>query len=211
MKTFVLSFLFFSLLCQVSQTSAQNEGEFYRYGLQFAVSDNFNLTNFQGSSISGKYFFNKNHGVRLNLSLKGSAQDNEYFRADTLAGNRNDNNLLLQISVHYLWSVLKEEETVLYFLGGPLAAFNFNEVKVEDKSNYNSSSQKNQNINFGAVLGVGAEYFFIKNMSLNAEYNVNFIYSYNRTERNVQSKDVTTTNSFLIQPVNVVLGLSVYF
>lgn len=56
-----------------------------RFALQFQITDNFSLTDFQGTIFSGKYHFAKREAVRIGLSvsLGDSETETELTRLDT--------------------------------------------------------------------------------------------------------------------------------
>ena len=48
-----------------------------KFALQFRITDNFSLSNFQGTILSGKYHFSKRDAIRLGISLSLSSSDSE--------------------------------------------------------------------------------------------------------------------------------------
>ncbi|MGB5288021.1 MAG: hypothetical protein WBN42_05990, partial [Ignavibacteriaceae bacterium] len=63
----LLSFLFFFQLFMstvFSQSSSNLDSLDGKFALQFQISDNFKLSNFQGTTFSGKYHFGKMDAIR---------------------------------------------------------------------------------------------------------------------------------------------------
>ena len=52
------------------------------WSLQFRITDNFQLSSFQGATISAKRHFSEGRAIRFGMSLNGSVTDKEYRRTD---------------------------------------------------------------------------------------------------------------------------------
>ena len=63
-----------------------------KFALQFQISDNFNLTNFQGTTFSGKYHFSGSDAIRLGLSLD--------FGNSEIDGNTNQNDSVNVVTIN---------------------------------------------------------------------------------------------------------------
>jgi hypothetical protein len=72
---FIFTFLNNSTI--FSQTASHLDSLDGKYALQFQISDNFKLTNFQGTTFSGKYHFGCRNAVRVGLSVNLSNTDSE--------------------------------------------------------------------------------------------------------------------------------------
>jgi len=88
------SFLFTSLLFVTtgfSQSTSYLDSLDGKFALQFQINENFRLSNFQGSTLSGKYHFSSRDAVRLGLSLSFSDFDGKVSSnvLDTINVNTN--------------------------------------------------------------------------------------------------------------------------
>ena len=90
-KTYLLNLLILLFVSQLFITTGFSQSTSYldslngKYALQFQISENFNLSSFQGTTFSGKYNFSSRDAVRLGLSINfGDAEgDKSASRSDT--------------------------------------------------------------------------------------------------------------------------------
>jgi len=215
-------FSLFFILSLLSNTTAQTsyldslDGKF---ALQFQISENFTLTNFQGATLSGKYHLGKRSAIRLGLSLNfdDSNSDREITLSDTLDYNENaeTNSIGFTISAQYLNYLVRTDDIGFYLGIGPTIGignsdFEFEYDSLDSTINNGSGSSDSFTIGLDAIAGV--EWSFHKDMTLSAEYGIKFYYT-QRTEKlnSTASKYERTTDSLRLTANYVNFGISVYF
>jgi hypothetical protein len=225
---------FFSLLLFIfsfiSTTSAQTsyldslDGKF---ALQFQISENFTLTSFQGATLSGKYHPGKRSALRLGIELFSNNwnYDSEENTIDTsnvnfwTKGNEDGNYIGITINFQYLAYLVSMEDIGFYFGSGP--TFSYGKWEKEDGYSYSipndfSASSSDKSIWIGLDVIAGIEWSFYRNMSLSAEYGLEFSYRHGTEKYSTKNEFKTTTNertyeSFNIGADYVNFGISVYF
>ena len=218
---YFFSLLFF-ILSLVSTTTAQTsyldslDGKF---ALQFQISENFTLTNFQGATLSGKYHLGKRSAIRLGLSLNfdDSDSDREITLSDTLNYHENaeTNSVGFTISSQYLNYLVRTDDIGFYLGAGPTIGFGnseseFKSVSFDSTINTGSGSADFFTIGLDAILGV--EWSFHKDMTLSAEYGMKFYYTH-RNEKldSTETNYERTIDSYRLTQNYVNFGISVYF
>ncbi len=206
LKLFVLVFLLFH-----SVSFSQNAEDSLKYGLTFSVGSNFTLQNFEGSAISGKYFFDAKRGLRITFSLDGYNLPKEEYNSDTLYVKAKTNVFNFSIVGDYFIRLIKSYDTYFYVFGGPRINFGYRFNSTEKNPSSPPSSNRMNQIGFGGRIGFGVEYYFRENMTLGAEYAIGGVFYHTFNENNNYKKDSATQNSLRIFTENVNLSLSVYF
>jgi len=211
-------FLFFTntILCQDYSYLDSLNGKF---ALQFQISDNFNLTNFQGTTFSGKYHFSSRDAVRLGVSIEFSDADIEtnITRLDTSDINKsedNTNRFGFMVNSQYIRYFTVNNNIALFGGVGPFISIsnqtsdrtiNENETELKLKSERDIFS-------FGADMILGVEWWFYKQMSLSAEYGITFSYwSAKDNFSDDNTKAESNISSFSVNGKHVNFGITVYF
>lgn len=224
-------FLLLFILSLVTTTTAQTsyldslDGKF---ALQFQISENFTLSNFQGTILSGKYQLGKRSAVRLGISL--NFDDSSINEQETIIDTLNPNNEMeknsdlngvgFTINFQYIAYLVSIDDVGFYVGSGP--TFSFRNSDSETKYSYNSQyDDRNTSysddfyfIGLDAIAGV--EWSLYKNMSLSAEYGIKFYY-YHGTENWTTNYEYATrtaekTREGTQLTANYVnFGISVYF
>jgi hypothetical protein len=216
---FSLLFFILSLLSTTTAQTSYLDSLDGKFALQFQISENFTLTNFQGATLSGKYHLGKRSAVRLGLSLNfdDSDSDREINLSDTLHINENaqNNSIGFTISSQYLYYLVRTDDIGFYLGTGPTIGFGnseseFKSVSFDSTINTGSGSGDSFTIGLDAILGV--EWSFHKDMTLSAEYGMKFYYTH-RNEKldSTESKYERTIDSYRITQNYVNFGISVYF
>lgn len=220
MKTYISAtklFILFLITGVINTTGmAQNKEEHKgKYALQFQITQNFSLSSFQGSIISGKYNFSENDAVRLGISINSNTQDNNglntYNNQSQKYSNINTsvvNNY--SIMVQYIKNNYYLSGINFYYGGGPNIGYYYSESNYKDISQNNRAIERQWNYGINAIAGV--EWYFINNMSLSAEYGILFNHFEDvkaNTQINVGSE--SKTNGFQVNAYSVRFGLAVYF
>jgi hypothetical protein len=222
--------LLFFILSLASTTNAQIpylDSLDGKYALQFQISENFTLSNFQGAILSGKYQLGKTSAVRLGISLNfdDSSLDEQETIIDTLNPNNESkknsegNSVGFTVNSQYIAYLVSTNDVGFYIGSGP--TFSFRNYDTESKYSYNSLDDRNTSysddfysIGLDAIAGV--EWSFYKNMSLSAEYGIKFYY-YHGTEKWTANYEYATrtderTREGIELTANYVnFGISVYF
>lgn len=218
-KFFITLFFFvFSFTCFAQNTSYLDSLE-GKYALQFQISNNFNLTNFQGTTFSGKYHFGCRSAVRLGLSIDLLSTENDLneTRLDTSvtnSANSKQNGFGMTIKTQYIHYIPGVNDIAFFFGGGPFIRFNNTTLETNDPDTEPvlHNTEDISSTYLGVDLLIGVEWMFSKNMSLSAEYGIQFYHnSYTRESKSAFIKRKTTEKSFRITNGDLNFGISVYF
>jgi len=173
-----------------------------KWALQFGIAKNLTLTNFEGASLSVKRHFKSHLALRLNLTSK-------YFEV-----------IEKETNIRYGIDKLFSGNLILLYYFNPKDIFNvfgYAGIQYNRKQQFEEGTinQIKDDETFGPALGMGAEFFVHKTLSLFAEYkfNVNLgkreIYTYSiYYPYELTGKQKLSTISI---KHNVNFGLSVYF
>lgn len=215
-SAFVL-FLFVSPSLQ-AQDSTSLAG---KYALQFQISQNFTLSNFLGSVISGKYHFTNESALRVGVDLStimnnqsNTSHDNSFVYATNNVNETNSQSI--SIIAQYLRTVSVGDNIRFYYGIGPKAGIGFAKQNTGSNTtgtNYAYQKQTYKNFSAGFLCSAGAEWFFSKKMSLCAEYGFAYQYIYSKTtsNSNTSSEQTVRNYGYSFRGENVRFGLSVYF
>ena len=109
-----------------------------KFALQFQINENFSLSDFQGTVLSGKYHFSSRDAVRLGVSLDfgDSESKTEVTRLDTAQIDNADqdrNQFGVTINTQYIHYIVTTED-ISFFSGiGPFLYY-FNQTTQRDIS-----------------------------------------------------------------------------
>jgi len=226
---YFFSLLFF-ILALTNTTSAQTsylDSLYGKFALQFQISENFTLSNFQGATLSGKYHLGKRSALRLGISIffDDSSLDQQITYIDTLnpnnesKNNSDRNSVGFTINSQYIAYLVSTDDIGFYIGSGPTFSLRNSDEESETSSNSvgkytNSHSEDFFSIGLDAIAGV--EWSFYQNMSLSAEYGIKFYY-YHETDNYSTSYEVETrteerTREGIQLTANYVnFGITVYF
>ena len=215
----LLSLFVFSFAC-FAQNASYLDSLKGKYALQFQISNNFNLTNFQGSTFSGKYHFGCKSAVRLGLSLdfgdvEQDATTNQYDTVNVATNNIEQNSFSMTIRTQYIRYFIGTDEVAFYGGTGPFVNYSTltRESKLTGSNDDRHLKETSDSFSIGLDLILGVEWFLSENMSLSAEYGLNF--SYRTRTREYNTDDIISTNSdetlYNISGNNINFGISVYF
>ena len=218
----ILLSILFLILISISSTYSQSSSDLDslegKFALQFQISEDFTLTNFQGTTFSGKYHFGHRSAVRAGLSVNlnnSDAETNQTFLDTTLtvSSDANQNIFGMTVRTQYIHYIPGMYNIMFFFGGGPFVGFN-NGTNEVNYSNYDPTYRKQTFDDFfaGMDLLVGVEWMFTKNLSLSAEYGIRF--SYNSETRKLEDDDSiieSTIKRYNIDNGDVNFGISVYF
>jgi hypothetical protein len=231
--------LFYSVLLLTFQLSlstflfAQDKEEINlagKYALLFQIGSNFSLNNFESATIAGKYQLNQKSSIRLSLSLNMNNQDADNIiknegdlSSSQSKENISDDRFGYRIDAQYLCNTFIIEDLSFYFGGGPFVGYSSNNSENKKDPYYSNTTRiisvDYNSLNTGIGITTGVEWFVKSNISLLADYSLDF--GYDKTTRNTieeyfgdQTSKTTSensTSSFYIGNSYAKLGVSFYF
>ena len=201
------------------------------WALQFQISSNFRLYDFQGMAFSGKYHLSDKKAIRLGLEFDASISsgtDEQYHVSpyDTMSTitDIDSNTQSIELIAQYLVYPSPEAEVNFYFGAGPLVEFFRIDAKSEQISEYADTAYMSRPINYNKTWAagingvIGVEWFAAKNISLLGEYGVALKYRSVKFIRTYINKGIPYFNRyeydkefFEFDPMSVKFGLSAYF
>lgn len=224
------------LLFAISLSFAQEKADtkpakkrvFPKFSFQLQVNDLFQFTDFQGGTISMKYHFTDQNALRLGVGIstyKNERSDDQILMPDSLlqTDKRTQNRYLTTIFSQYIIYPRTTDEIKLYFGAGPFIRWFDDEVSMNRLipwQNVDATSGQTEisEFSFGFGFVIGAEWFFMDQMSLILDYGLS-IYHTERvqktTNHNVYQPGEGTINKRTenlsgIQSDMVKIGLSIY-
>lgn len=215
--TFVFCLMFTSTI--YSQSTSYHDSLDGKFALQFQVADNFNLSSFQGTTLSGKYHFSCRSALRFGLSIElGDSQTDikvNYFDTTLAKSSSDDSNRFgFTIKSQYIHYMRGTKD--ISFFGGLGPSFNYFKLTRNRDLIINGTNQFNETDGTGFTIGLdliaGVEWMFADKMALSAEYGLFF--SYSSTENNSKDEAQEATSeyeSFNLSGNHINFGLSVYF
>lgn len=193
------------------------------WALQFQITQDFTLKDFQGMLISAKRHYSKGKAIRFGIGLSASLTDSDdwyrSFQNDTIVGGANseleNNGQSVDLIGQYVIYRPTDAKASFYFGGGLVGSYSRSKSNSASSSG-SRNSQTTQNFAIGLSGVFGAEWFATKNIGLLAEYGVTLKYNWTRSNYKSSSGIFSNTGVRIqrtigINPAIVKLGLSVYF
>ncbi len=239
MKIFYKLFFIFLLLPFISLNAGNSDNKdstefnFKAHSIQFKVNSFFNLSDFQGSFISYKYHFNNSYAIRIGLGfefdLSSGDYENTYRSNDSLyMGLTRD---YKRYEIGFASQILKyfriQNSIKIYFGSGPFFSTRIYQRTYKDyksdtqniPSNYLNTFEETKRLFYGLSTVFGVEWFFMKDVSLIAEYNFILTYQIIKSEEQTFTdntfseirKIVDERSGFYSESQRAKLGLSIYF
>jgi hypothetical protein len=212
-----------ALLCYAPAVSA-DEGEMERHNsliagswsLQFRITDDFQLSSFQGATVSAKRHLSDGRAIRFGASLSGSFTDEEHRSIDESADSTtfeyttDENQQYVRFDVQYMIYPSPMKKLNVFFGVGPLFELSRGETSGLGQWRLNKIWR------FGLSGVLGVEWFATKRISFISEYSSSLTYDYLTTERtfsigdssNYRNEDERQTLSFSYKSIR--FGLSLY-
>lgn len=217
MKKYVLILVFITVLMPAQEKEKINlDGKF---ALLFQIDENFNFTNFEGATFSGKYHLKDKLSLRLGLMFNSSNFSAESNIYEETPNQQKDDETRLIINTHInLLNSFELLDRVLFYWGGGFHFTIDNRERISKRTNENIEvRRKSDEFTYGLQLISGVEWFVKNNISLIAEYGAamykanNNIKEYQiEAEQEILYREVDQSN-FVISQFPVKLGVSVYF
>lgn len=224
-----------------SQAKAEGEKNYLVRGswsLQFRISNNFTLSNFEGALISAKRHLSEKSAIRFGLSLSGStgdvSSDNISSMQDSAISNTQNNSsdgelndITVGVTSQIMFYTTSDKKINFYFGVGPDFSYSRSRrdydlqyIRTDFPIRNGVNNDYSRTWTFGLLGSWGVEYFITQKLSLMAEYGAGMGYHsrYRETKRSEFLEDRTTTdlrteeeNRFRFYSSNVNFGLSIYF
>ena len=189
-------------------TNSKNSLENSKWALQFGISDNLTLSNFNGATLSVKRQFADQSALRLSFKGKYNSVENdqsgfvkyEYalFTAEL-------------IYMYYLNPFDKIDKIKIYGYAGAGYTYEY----IYDNNYKYDVFENTFEYSVGPSIGAGAEYYVFKSMSVFAEYNFEFRFGkkdfYENGLIGTLNPIYKTLSINTFNYDNVKFGLSVYF
>lgn len=208
-----------------AQECCKEKCEDLKHGIQFQVTNIFNLTNYGGYTLAYRYQINRNSGLRFGILTMVSNTDYDITqRFDSVSINPPGNSDLLNLkfSLQYLHRIMSYKDFDLLIGGGPFFSISNSESYSENLygTDIRTYKQKTNSTGFGLDILAAVEYRLTNNVVFSGEYGINFIseivdieeeikYKY-QTSENIQL-DSGTIERISIRGSNVSLGLTIFF
>jgi opacity protein-like surface antigen len=145
----------------------------------------------------------------------GDAETNQFDFVNVVEASYNSNNFSITLKSQYIRYFVETDGIAFYGGTGPFVTYSTSKNEGETTGTPNDKHHKDTNDNF--ILGVdfiaGVEWFFIKNMSLSAEYGFNFSYRSRTSEREIDNNLYSDSNEKLYRfsGNDINFGITVYF
>lgn len=205
----VVLFVFMYAACSVSYAQPAGEDAWTdRWALQFQITNNFTLGDFQGSVISAKRQFSERRAFRFGAAVSSSFRN----RTDEgIAGeqSRDRNTHFIRLNAQFVRYPVTERALKMYWGVGPTARFG----RSKQEPGSGGTETRQWTVAGGAEGRLGVEWFVQSQISLTAEYGAGLEY-----ERHVQTTDLEgdreqklTETRFALGARPVRFGVSVYF
>jgi hypothetical protein len=208
------------------------------WSMQFRISNNFTLSNFEGGLISAKRHLSEKSAIRFGLSLSGSTSDRSTdvisITEDSLRRRARDESrdddldaFSAGITSQIMFYTTSDKALNFYFGVGP--DFNYtrskrNSVIQNDQDHIpvrdGTDSAFGRQWSFGLLGSWGVEWFITRKLSIMAEYGAGMEYFSRHEEsksityiedRTATSQKINDEDGFRFYSANVNFGLSVYF
>lgn len=196
--------------------------------LQFQINKDFTLSSFQGSIISYKWHTSDKGALRVGISISAK-KDNDSRTAllsdsVTSKGDSQENSYSVGTATQYIFYPGPEKGIQLYYGIGPIANYNYRKSKYKQihisgpDERVISTTSKRISWSVGASLIAGLEWFVKKNISIHTEYGISLKYekyketSHKKCSDSSDEREITNSSKrYLLDPMKVKFGLSVYF
>jgi len=195
-----------------------------KWAMQFEIERDFDLSSFEGATLSLKRITSPGKAWRIGLDLNAGTDNREQtdIYEDTLTSTNeiDSDRYAMTLSIFRVFEADPAAKLKFFWGFGPFGGHSFSKsntrtVNTTGDSAGNLSKSRTWRVGISGIMGV--EWFFSKNMSLLAEYGSSLDYSWNRT---TQLTNYTTGYSRYGERINkswnfdadaVKFGLSAYF
>ncbi len=195
------------------------------WALQFQITENFTLRDFQGFLISAKRHSSAKRAIRFGLGISGNVSDVDFtstiLQNDSVIAQDGEHfdfkNGRFEVVAQFI-SYPSPNDEVNFFVGaGPLIRLAYSEFSSPRDSSIEKTNESSGG--FGASGVFGVEWFVTRRISFLAEYGVSFLYA--KLVREVTQKElfgsreefseISEISSTRFEPLAVKFGLTLYF
>jgi len=188
---------------QSSDSTSLKEGT---WAIEFAITGNFTLSSFQGSTIGALYRISDKSAIRTGITINGSTNNgttsNSGSMDDTSYGTAPGSNSTKSANVsfvlQYLWYMNPSGPVHIYTGLGPLVSYTYSNYSTDNLYLYNinnsgsnreywvQNSYGSSSTQWGAGGAgvVGVEWFACRWLSLHADYNESIQYRWGSNSTN---------------------------
>ncbi len=231
---FVTAALFFTFISAQEKPDSTHSLKAGSWALQFGISNNFTLSNFNGSTFSGKYHLTDQSAIRLSITANGQNGEVENIESARNKNNKVEgsypiDNYNVSIKPVYIFYPSNSNNFNFYFGAGPL--FNLSSYKsgnsyagfnADTLYSKNNSRNKRDGFEIGFTGLAGVEYFVTSYFSIHAEYSASLTYQIQKQEYAEETIYMYEKNNprvyysnnksklWKFYPGSVLFGLSVY-
>jgi len=190
-----------------------------KFALQFQINRDFQLSDFQGSTLSGKYHFNTRDAVRLGITLELSDAELEISSnlidtTNVSTSNIDNSSFGITINTQYIRYIKGTDDIAFFIGGGPFITYSTttSNGEIREKDPVEKLKRSDDFYSLGVDMLLGIEWWFHKYMSLSAEYGMKFMYRSRESmvEQGVLRRE-STDNYFRITANSINFGITVYF
>jgi hypothetical protein len=181
-----------------------------RWALQFQVTDNFNLSDFQGGLISAKKQYSARRAFRFGVDLSASVSRMDTDRDTDPNRERDQNRQTIGVNAQWIRYPVHEGRFRAYWGVGPQVVFNRSAISRDTGDGTDGSNDDRDvlSLSGGAIGVLGAEWFVRSRLSLSAEYRAGLSYQYARSD---QGSTTDTQHQVSLGSRGVLVGVSLYF
>jgi hypothetical protein len=190
-----------------------------KFALQFQINRDFQLSDFQGSTLSGKYHFSTRDAVRLGITLELSdaefeASSNQIDTINVSTNSIDQSTFGITINTQYIRYIKGTDDIAFFVGGGPFINYSTttSNGEIRETDPVEKYKRTDDSYSLGVDLLLGIEWWFHKYMSLSAEYGMKFMY---RSRESIAEQGVlrreTTDKYFRITANSINFGITVYF
>ncbi len=197
------------------------------WALQFGISDNFTLTNFEGGSVSVKRHLTDSSAVRLGVTASASSNDSEYAETalppDTLVSRHVSDGTQhrMSVSADYVAYPLLARRMNLFLGVGLVGSYSRSRGQTDVYDARFGATERDSELDqwsVGISGSIGVEWFAAPSISFHAEYGGALRYYSNKQTStmpwqsgSMSRKSVTSSTATSFSLSSVRFGLSAYF
>lgn len=183
------------------------------WALQFRITENFQLSSFQGSTLSAKRHLSDGRAIRVGISLNGAVADVEHRTINvttdstTFESKIDENYQFVQLDAQYLIYPSPAKKLTVFVGAGPLFELSRSEASGREQWRLNKIWS------FGVSVVLGVEWFATKRISFLSEYSSALTYDIQISESTSSSSDYKNEDerqALSFSYSSVKFGLSVY-
>ena len=200
-----------------SSQQAKNSLRDGKSALNFEINGDFDLTSFEGATISFKHHYADNRAYRISISGMASSQDSE---SRTPVGGRSEldyDRYAISLFVQRLYYRSPRSTTTLFYGFGPRGGLNWQKTSTGGPSSLSRTESVSNGWDIGIVALVGFEWFVREEISLITQYASSLRYvsrsteSRTGTETNLSLTHATSDHSVQFDADVVRFGVSLYW